>query len=72
MGLDATLKAHGVTDADLQALLGVSSEAVRLWRKDARRMSVKHARMVNEQWGIPLHALRPDVYEPPEPCRGAA
>ena len=47
--------------AALARLLGISSQAISQWD----RCPVERARQVSEITKIPLHELRPDLWDPP-------
>ncbi len=66
------LETRHLTDARVAAALCVSREAVRLWRRDARRISPRNAKKLAELYGIPRHELRPDLWERPDPRQRAA
>jgi DNA-binding transcriptional regulator YdaS (Cro superfamily) len=53
-----------LSDAGLAREVGVSAEAVRLWRLKKRRISPRHVSAVSRITGIPRHDLRPDLWEP--------
>lgn len=68
MGMESFIefiKSHG--DEECAALFNASRRAVASWRHGERRPSVKMAREISERCGIPLHTIRPDVWEPPAP-----
>ena len=55
-----------LSNAEIAASVGVSAEAVRLWRHGKRRVAPRHALAVSRITGIPRHELRPDLWEAPE------
>jgi DNA-binding transcriptional regulator YdaS (Cro superfamily) len=57
--------AMGLSDRELAAMLGVSDEMVRLLRHGKRQISATRAVSIFKITGIPLHELRPDLWEPP-------
>lgn len=65
MSLASYLAEKGLTDGELGTMLGVSAELVRLWRHGRRPISAKRAVDMSKVTGIPLHELRPDLWEPP-------
>jgi DNA-binding transcriptional regulator YdaS (Cro superfamily) len=68
--LDDILDEFGVLPKDLQISLGVTYEAVRLWRNGRNRITPTVAREIELKFGIPRHRLRPDIWDPPpEPSR---
>jgi len=66
---DDILKRHGLTARQIRDGLGVTSEAVRLWRHGVRKISIPVAIRMSGHFGIPLHELRPDVWAPPTAAR---
>ena len=68
MGLQDVLARVGLSDAELGSRLGVSAEAVRLWRSGARRISPVHVKKIELDFNIPRHELRPDIYDAPNPA----
>ncbi len=67
MTLASYLSEHGLTDGAFAERIGVSDEAVRLWRHGIRKISPKMAKVISKLTGIPRHELRPDIWEPPKP-----
>ena len=65
--LDAIFTDHGVTTAQIAESLGLTNEAVRLWRHGIRLIPPAQARLIDERFHIPKHRLRPDVWDPPPP-----
>ena len=65
---DAHLLLTGMSTAAAARVLGVTYEAVRLWRRGDRRpiLTLDQARAIESKTGIPPHVLRPDLW-PPEP-----
>jgi DNA-binding transcriptional regulator YdaS (Cro superfamily) len=63
--LDAVFVEYGVTTTEVATSLGVSNEAVRLWRRGQRRLGTEQARLIEERFSIPRHLLRPDVWDAP-------
>ncbi len=59
-------------DAAVAQPLGVTAEAVRLWRHGKRRIPAERAAQVEAEFGIPRHELRPDLYQSPEAQADAA
>lgn len=51
---------HTIGQAELARKLGVTRQAVCKWRK----IPDMHLRPVHKITGIPLHELRPDLYQP--------
>lgn len=64
--LDQILADYGVEARDLQISLELSSEAVRLWRRNQRPIGVKYALEIERKFKIPRYLLRPDLWPPPE------
>lgn len=58
-GLERAITAAGGT-AKLATAIGITSQAISQWA----RVPVERARDVNAATGIPLHELRPDIWEP--------
>ncbi len=71
MTVDDSMARAGLTDQQAASLLNVSREAVRLWRRGQRRMLPRHARALHASFGIPLHELRPDVWDAPHQAEAA-
>ena len=69
IALRSYLDANGLTDAEFALRIGVSGELVRLWRHGLRGISPQKAVVISERTGIPRHALRPDLWDPPRPRR---
>lgn len=66
MNLASYMSESGTTDAELAAKLGVSGELVRLWRHGHRDISAKRAIAISKITSIPLHELRPDLWDAPD------
>lgn len=62
MSLASYMTEHSLTDTEVGYRLGVSAEAVRLWRHGKRRITAEKAQLINREFGIPLHSLRPDIW----------
>lgn len=65
MSLKDYMSATGKKDADIAAALGVNPEVVRLWRHGRRKINAERAIALSKVTGIPLHELRPDLWEAP-------
>ncbi len=63
MGLATYMAENGLSDAQLGVMVGVSAEAVRLWRHGKRSISAKRAIKISALTGIPRHQLRPDLWD---------
>lgn len=61
MTLHQAMRDKGITDADLADAVGVSREAVRMWRSGQRRIAVDRVAAVSAATGIPAAELRPDL-----------
>jgi DNA-binding transcriptional regulator YdaS (Cro superfamily) len=61
MTLDQSMTANGMTDQQLAEAVGVSREAVRLWRSGQRRIAAERVAAVSAATGIPAAELRPDL-----------
>jgi hypothetical protein len=59
MPLADYMREHSLTDTDL-------AEAVRLWRRQKRRINPETARKIEKKLGIPKHLLRPDLWSAAE------
>jgi len=62
MRLGQHMKRLGLSDAAVAAKLGVSAEAVRLWRHGLRRVSAERAMEIERALDIPRGDLRPDLW----------
>jgi plasmid maintenance system antidote protein VapI len=60
------MREHSLTDTDLANAAGVTAEAVRLWRRQKRRINPETARKIEKKLGIPKHLLRPDLWSAAE------
>ncbi|MDP1702606.1 MAG: helix-turn-helix transcriptional regulator [Aestuariivirga sp.] len=56
-------KDHRLTQERLAELIGSTKASICRYEKDKRVISVDRAKVVNDKIGIPLHKLRPDVWE---------
>lgn len=54
-----------ISNADAARELGVSAEAVRLWRCGARLPAGRHIAGLCRLAGLKRHEVRPDLYESP-------
>jgi hypothetical protein len=63
--LQSVFDEYHVTTRDLMVSLALSNWAVRKWFNGENPPSTKHARLIEERFGIPRHLLRPDVWDPP-------
>jgi len=63
MGLATYMAENGLNDAQLAVMVGVSAEAVRLWRHGKRSISAKRAVEISALTGIPRYQLRPDLWD---------
>ena len=52
----------------LARMVGVRPQAISQWKE----IPASRARTIADATGIPLHELRPDLWEPPRPEQGAA
>jgi len=43
-----------------------SNETVRLWVTEARQIRAERAVQIEQEFGIPRHLLRPDLFDPPK------
>jgi len=64
-GLAEVIARHDVTKAQIVEKIGVTGQAVSLWITGKRQPSVATARLIHQIFNIPLHELRPDVWQPP-------
>ena len=64
-GVEAALSYIDLSCDRLGKRLGVTGEAVRLWRRGKQRMSGRHAEQLDGMFGVPRHLLRPDLFDPP-------
>lgn len=65
MSLASYMLDHDLSDAEMGGRLGVTAEAVRLWRHGKRRIAPVTAKRIEREFGIPLHQLRPDLWQAP-------
>lgn len=70
VALASYMTERGLNDGELAAMIGVTDEAVRLWRHGRRIISPRRAIQVSKVTGIPRHKLRPDLWDPPPPAAG--
>lgn len=61
MTLDQAMRDKGMTDNQLADAVGVSKEAVRLWRSGQRRISPDRLAAVSSATGVTIAELRPDL-----------
>lgn len=66
-GMDLLRSRRGVM-AKVADRLGLTRAAVATWK----RVPAERVRAVADITGIPLHELRPDLYDPPAAQRGEA
>jgi len=52
--------------------VGVTYQCVNFWRSGRNQIPPAQAKALNEQFGLPLHVLRPDIWDPPARRRKAA
>lgn len=62
MDLDAFLTDLGLSDTTAANRLGVSSEAIRLWRRGKRQVPAERAVQIETELGVPRHVTRPDLW----------
>jgi transcriptional regulator with XRE-family HTH domain len=65
--LDEVLTERGMSTAQLAFFFKVSPNAARKWRMGESQLSPAHAIQVSKDLGIPLHKLRPDIWDGPLP-----
>jgi len=63
--IDAVLVKHGLTAEAFCERLGLSPDTLRKWRKGLRAMSYPLAIRCEQEFGIPRHELRPDIFPAP-------
>jgi DNA-binding transcriptional regulator YiaG len=63
--IDRAFKDRGLTSGEVARFLNVTPQCVQSWRSGRNRISPTYARLLNEQYELPLHVLRPDVWDPP-------
>jgi transcriptional regulator with XRE-family HTH domain len=63
--LDAALRARGLTNNEIAVSLGVTRTAVYYWRIGRNPLAAEVAKELSGKFGIPLHELRPDLWDPP-------
>lgn len=63
--IDRAFRQRGLSNAAVARELSVSSEAVRAWRTGRNLTGTDYAKRICERWDIPLHEIRPDVWDPP-------
>ena len=56
---------YGLTCLQVSRFLGVSRQSVLAWRTGRNRISPAYAKSLNAKYGLPLHVLRPDVWDAP-------
>lgn len=70
--LDAFMRAKLMQNVDLAALIGVTQQAVSLWRRGERPPSAVYAKKIEAGLGIHRHLLRPDLWDAPPSRKRAA
>ena len=65
MSMSTAMAARGLTDTAVAGRLGLSDEAVRLWRVDKRTVTAERALEIEAKLGIPRHEVRPDLWDAP-------
>lgn len=51
----------------LAAIAGVNHSTVCSWKRRTGQVPVIYAQRIKSQLGVPLHMIRPDIWEPPKP-----
>jgi transcriptional regulator with XRE-family HTH domain len=54
-----------ISARELAKFLGVTPGFVSHIRTGRRPLPIKYAKLISQRYGVPLHVLRPDVYDPP-------
>lgn len=54
-----------IGDENAAKIIGVTPRAVAAWRRSERAPRPGMARKIARLTGVPLHAIRPDVWDPP-------
>jgi plasmid maintenance system antidote protein VapI len=71
--IDRAFARLDLKDAEVARAIGVTRQCVRYWRHGRNLISPARARELNARFGLPLHILRPDVWDPPlRACRRKA
>jgi transcriptional regulator with XRE-family HTH domain len=68
--LDGWMRQHGVTSIAMAETCQTTRQSVQIWRQGKRRIGVEYARRISEAYEIPLHMLRPDVWDDPAKAEG--
>jgi transcriptional regulator with XRE-family HTH domain len=63
--VDVVLKERNITTQQVAAVCGTTSQAVLHWRTGHRQMRPPYAKKLAAAFDIPLHLLRPDLWDPP-------
>jgi transcriptional regulator with XRE-family HTH domain len=66
--LDAHMRLKRLSCVALAELCGVTQQAVSHWRLGERAPSAVYAKLLAKTLEMPLHLLRPDLWDPPEPA----
>jgi DNA-binding transcriptional regulator YdaS (Cro superfamily) len=61
-----------LTSRQAAAVLGVTYQCVNFWRRERNQIPPAQAKALNQVFGLPLHVLRPDIWDPPARRRKAA
>ncbi len=71
--VDRAFLGSDLSTKEAAEFLGVSKTCVLWWRYGRNKISPAHAKALHERFGLPLHMLRPDVWDPPSrACRRKA
>jgi len=65
MRIQQYMREHSLSNVAMGALIGVSTEAVRLWVHGKREISPLAAIKISKATGIPLHEIRADIWAAP-------
>lgn len=60
-GIEAAIEAAGGNISELCRSLGIIPSSLGNWRK----VPAARAPEITRLWGVPLHVLRPDLFDPP-------
>jgi transcriptional regulator with XRE-family HTH domain len=63
--IDRLFQRYGLTNRKVAAALGVSHQAVTHWRAGRNLINPVLARRLNQLFDVPLHLIRPDVWDAP-------
>lgn len=70
--IDRAFAGCDLSNREVAAALGVTPQCIHSWRSGRNQINPTNAKILNARFGLPLHVLRPDVWDPPQPRRRKA